>query len=277
MLLYGGTGLAEELLEDTWISTNGLQWDQVPSTTRFAGSAWSGHIVDSKSQVYKIGGERWNPAGVNSDVWMSSTGGMTWTRQVNTSRTSGLPKRAFPDVYVGSDDTLYTIGGLDGPGLADLWSSKDSGRNWAYVANLPFGSPPGRSSASLLIHKPPALGKEILTYFGGFSRGGEYPTTYHNDIWVSSTGGKTWTRLTDKAPWAERDNFNSEVTKDGLIVLAAGYNSREALNDGQSTAAARSSTPIAHATTPNHRVHVLSSLLFMLIECHSPCCCAQCG
>lgn len=38
--------------------------------------------------------------------------------------------------------------------------------------------------------------------------------------------------ITDKAPWAERDNFQGEITKDGLIVFTAGYNSREALNDG---------------------------------------------
>ena len=48
--------------------------------------------------------------------------------------------------------------------------------------------------------------------------------------------------MTEKAPWAERDNFQGEVTKDGLMVFTAGYNTREALNDGQHTHTARQLT-----------------------------------
>ena len=46
-------------------------------------------------------------------------------------------------------------------------------------------------------------------------------------------GGKSWTRLTAAAPWAERDNFNAEVTPEGYLVVTGGYNSRETLNDGR--------------------------------------------
>ena len=81
------------------------------------------------------------------------------------------------------------------------------------------------------MHKSPVLNKEIMFYFGGFSRGGTGPAAYHNDVWVSSDLGKSWRQITDRAPWVERDNFNAEITKDGLIVFAGGLNSREALND----------------------------------------------
>ena len=71
-----------------------------------------------------------------------------------------------------------------------------------------------------------------MYYFGGFSRGGNQPTPlYHNDVWVSSDLGRTWKEILHQAPWTERDNFNAEITKDGLIVFAGGINSREALND----------------------------------------------
>lgn len=43
--------------------------------------------------------------------------------------------------------------------------------------------------------------------------------------------GKSWAQITSRAPWVERDNLNGEVTVEGLIIVAAGFNSREALND----------------------------------------------
>jgi hypothetical protein len=55
-------------------------------------------------------------------------------------------------------------------------------------------------------------------------------------VWVSSSAGKSWTRLTAAAPFAERDNFNAEVTTEGYIVVTGGYNSRETLNDGRTNA-----------------------------------------
>lgn len=178
MVVYGGTGQGNELLTDTWISSNGVQWVQVPSTQTFTGSAWSGHIVDSKSQIYKIGGERWGtPNTVNNDVWMSTNAGVTWNKQPGTN----LPPRAFPDVYVDSSDVIYVVGGLNGDGLSDIWASSDSGRTWRSSGSLPVPSPPGRSSATLLIHKSPVLNKDIMTYFGGYSRGGSYGVTYHNE------------------------------------------------------------------------------------------------
>jgi len=51
------------------------------------------------------------------------------------------------------------------------------------------------------------------------------------DVWVSSDDGRRWSRLTANAPWTERDNFNAEITSDGLILISGGINTREALND----------------------------------------------
>ena len=237
MVLWGGTGPGEALLNDVFISSNGgLNWEQVPQTgAGFPGSAWSGHIIDSQSRIFKIGGERWgNPDNTgNGEVYMSINAGVSWTQQRNTTRTSGLPPRAFADTYVDASDNIYVAAGLQvgGPGLNDIWMSSDQGRNWKRQGGIPVGSPPGRSSASLLIQRSPVLQKDIMYYFGGFSRGGPQPALYHNDVWASSDLGRTWKQITDRAPWIERDNFNAEITKEGLIVFAGGFNSRGALND----------------------------------------------
>ena len=78
LVLYGGTGPNEALLNDVWLSSNGgLDWQQVTQTGEgFQGSAWSGHIIDSQNRIYKISGERWgNPNTGNGEVYMSTNAG----------------------------------------------------------------------------------------------------------------------------------------------------------------------------------------------------------
>jgi len=240
MVLWGGVGndgtSNDALLTDTWISSDRIKWTQI-STGGFAGSAFSGHAADSRNRLYKVGGERWggsDPAYVHGEVFMSVNGGQSWTKQTSSRP---LPKRAFADVYADSKDNLFAIGGLDGPGgsgLNDVWRSINQGKEWTLQGRIPFSQKGGRSSASLLISYSKILQKDILTYIGGFSRyqeNGNWVGQYHKDIWVSSNEGRQWTPLTTSAPWAERDNFNAEVTEDGILVIAGGYNNREALND----------------------------------------------
>jgi len=50
-------------------------------------------------------------------------------------------------------------------------------------------------------------------------------------IYGQANGGRSWALITSAAPWAERDNLNAEVTSEGILIVAAGFNSREALND----------------------------------------------
>jgi len=116
--------------------------------------------------------------------------------------------------------------------LNDCWMSSNQGKDWNRRGFLPFSVAGGRSSASLLIYKNPLLTptQEFMIYMGGMSRAGSR-VIYWNDIHVSSNGGIRWVRLTERAPWAERDNFNAEVTGDGVIVLSGGFNSRATYND----------------------------------------------
>lgn len=87
---------------------------------------------------------------------------------------------------------------------------------------MPFPAPPGRSSGGL-VHFPSRQNGniDVLTYMGGYGRP---PITYYNDIYISTNRGTSWQTITQNAPWFARDNFNLEVTKDGAIVVAAGFN-----------------------------------------------------
>jgi len=190
LVLYGGVGLnsvtgnPDALLTDTWVSIDGREW-QRQSSTGLVGSAFSGHSIDSKGRLYKVGGERWDvsPSYVHGEVFMSANNGATWTKQVPTIATKALPKRAFPDVYPDSLDRLYAVGGLDGPGgdgLNDVWMSSNQGRDWNRQGAIPFAQPGGRSSGALLIHKSKLLSqKDVLIYMGGYSRAGS-ASRFHN-------------------------------------------------------------------------------------------------
>ena len=93
MVMYGGTGPAEQLMNDVWLSSNGgLSWSMVPQTgTGFRGSAWSGHIVDGQSRIFKIGGERWtNPNTANGEVYMSTNAGQQTAHSISTISGSAI-------------------------------------------------------------------------------------------------------------------------------------------------------------------------------------------
>jgi hypothetical protein len=108
---------------------------------------------------------------------------------------------------------------------SDVWRSSDQGRNWYKLPNMPFPAPPGRSSGALL-HFPSKQqgGKDILTYMGGYGRFANFSgITYYNDIYISTDRGAKWLMITNAAPWTTRDNFNSEVTRDGVIIVNAGF------------------------------------------------------
>ena len=283
LVVFGGVGYNattndfNALLTDTFVSSNGATWAQV-SATGFAGAVGSAHCTDSKGRLYKVGGER--DGVVVNDVWMSANTGRTWTKQTPSSSSKVFVARAYADVYADSSDALFLVGGrlygFTAAGMNDVWMSINYGRDWTRQGTIPFGAAGGRFSASLLISYSKLLRKDVMTYIGGYSRlEGGGMDRYYNDVWVSQTSGKQWTRLTAASPFVEvqnsthqssnqsrihcatsanvlitlqrclavflsfrcvskkRDNFNAEVTKDGYLVVVGGYNSREALNDGQ--------------------------------------------
>ena len=46
-------------------------------------------------------------------------------------------------------------------------------------------------------------------------------------MWTSSDSGKTWQPLNIHAPWPQRDAFNGEITKDGVIVISSGLGDKD--------------------------------------------------
>lgn len=231
-VLWSGTGPENSYLDDTWVSTDAVTWAQVQtsSSANFEPAGWSGHIIDNAGRLFKIGGQRGDVR--TGDVWMSTDMGQRWTKQVSSGGRGRvpLPPREFPDVFVNSQDHIFVVGGLNGDGLDDVWRSTNQGKDWNRQGIIPFANPGGRSSAALLIHKNALLNQEMFWYIGGMSRA-DGRVRYYNDIWVSSNQGQRWMRLTERAPFQPRDNFNAEVTDDGIIVVSAGYNNIATYND----------------------------------------------
>ena len=46
-------------------------------------------------------------------------------------------------------------------------------------------------------------------------------------MWTSSDSGKTWQVLNIRSAWPQRDAFNGEITKDGVIVISSGLGDRD--------------------------------------------------
>lgn len=46
-------------------------------------------------------------------------------------------------------------------------------------------------------------------------------------MWTSSDSGKTWQPLNIHSPWPQRDAFNGEITKDGVIIISSGLGDKD--------------------------------------------------
>ena len=46
-------------------------------------------------------------------------------------------------------------------------------------------------------------------------------------VWTSSDSGTSWQALNIHSPWPQRDAFNGEITKDGVIVISSGLGDKD--------------------------------------------------
>ena len=234
-VLHGGQTnyQASTIYNDVFISSDkGATWEQIGGGTMrpsYTLTSFPAYTKDNNGRLYKVAGR--NQAGeLTNEVWRSVDGGVTWTSPQPSNAMNRFSPRAFADLMTNSINEIEIAAGLVGArdagiGLSDVWKSSDMGANWRHENSLPFGSPPGRSSASFLQFAAPALaGKSVLWYMGGYSRDEASSHGYHNDIYISTDYSRTWQQITDAAPWVGRGNFNAEITANGVIVLTSGYN-----------------------------------------------------
>ena len=187
---------------------------------------FGGMTMDAQSNLYRIGG-RTGPSTCTGETWISADG-KTWTNQAGGAEVT--PQRDETASVVDSLGRLYLMGGrtcVERTNLNDVWTSADRGRNWRrQTAAAPWSA---RVAAFGLLVKSSTVGADVILLYGG-----QADDAYKNDVWASTTQGRTWVSLPQVSgrSWAPRNFHNSELVKNGLIVLTAGRNSGQSyLND----------------------------------------------
>ena len=222
LIMQGNQNLHEN---DVWLSSDrGVTWQLIAGVSRngpsgvvaaaspFDGSSFSpdasfgGYAVDSTFSMFRIGGSV--DSGECTEAVFRSTDGKTWSNQITVRSRLFSPLRDETVAVADGTGRLYLMGGRrcpDKTSLNDVWMSSDKGQNWQLQTASAGWS--RRIAPFVLNVRSATLGSDSLVLFGGVDSTGD-----RNDIWVSTTQGKMWVRMTDQAPWPSRNNANAEVT-----------------------------------------------------------------
>jgi hypothetical protein len=218
------------------------QYERIPSWTNltmkapFAPRDGAGALTFA-GKMWLLGG--WNPydsvhfpTTTNSEVW-SSSDGTNWT--LVTSKAPWEERHSAG--YVVHNNRMWVVGGdcIQNHYQWDIWSSED-GVNWIKECDsVPWG---------------PRVLHCIVEYNGKiWVMGGQTipqhasaEQKYYNDVW-NSDDGRSWTRITEHAPWSERGMIIGSAILNGRMWIIGGgtYNTpadpeRRYYNDVWSTA-----------------------------------------
>ena len=195
---------------DVWSSADGKAWHCVQKDAPWKYSDL-GMTLAFGDAMWFMGGwtnGRLAGHGATNEVW-SSTDGAKWQ---SAGKAGWSPRLAAAVVefkgrmwMLGGSENYYF--GDDKSLKNDVWSSSD-GKVWTQETPAAGWSPRAYHQAVVL--------NDTLYVFGG----GNYVPKYHalNDVW-SSTDGKTWKQVTDKAGWSPRLWFSSAVYQGRMWVL----------------------------------------------------------
>ena len=229
ILMYGvgvWTSYSDEQRTDVWYSTSGgLRWGRVAESEQFSNLLSAITVQDSRGRQYRIQGANAPPPnnGANTDVYMSSNGGVSW------SLVGNLPgERFLGQAVVDSNDVIYvTMGQYSAGPLQDVWSSANQGRTWQRRAGNSRQVPPPRAVHGSVAGKF-RDGTDAIWVMYGWEKGSDITgigNVYRNDVWVSTSLGTAWVQLLAHAPWAARGDCQIEITKSGVIIIAGGISS----------------------------------------------------
>ena len=208
------------LKNDTWSSSDGINWTQQTANAAF--SARSTHQVisfnnGSGDKLWLVGG---NDGELKNDVW-SSSNGIIWTQQTEHAEFSARSGHQVVTFNDGSGDKLWLIAGSEGALTNDVWSSGD-GTNWArQTTDAAFSA--RRSHQAVSFNN--GSGNKLWLIGGDNGK-------KSNDVWSSSDGIK-WTQETANAEFSERKNHQVVRFNDGngdKLWLIGGKNG-ESKND----------------------------------------------
>ena len=201
---------------DVWNSADGKTWTQVTPRSPWKHSDFPMGMA-FQDQIFLMGGwhnGRLPDASASNHVW-ATPDGKEW--QQVTPAAGWTPRMASAcAVFKGK---MWILGGTekyyfgDNTNLKnDVWSSED-GKTWTCETEHAGWSPRAYHQAVVMNDKLYVMG------------GGNYLPEYQvkNDVWCSEDG-KTWTQLTEAAPWPPRIWSSSAVYRDHLWVIGGWSN-----------------------------------------------------
>jgi hypothetical protein len=173
-------------------------------------SARYGHetVVLPDGTIVLLGGWQGSPGVLKNDIWLSFDKGVTWGLLKEHAEWS--PRYEHKCIVL-SDGKIILLGGYASPSVTDVWQSSDYGSTWTCLTNsAPFGV---RNNVPALVK----LSNNDLLLLGGSS------TNYgDNDIWKSTDGGTSWTRIVEHAEWSGRGAHTVNLLPNGDLLLIAG-------------------------------------------------------
>ncbi|MFX0093854.1 MAG: Kelch repeat-containing protein [Candidatus Hodarchaeota archaeon] len=210
VILFGGYGAADRLLNDTWAYdyTSNSWTELLPPSSPIARY---GHtmIYDAVNQkVILFGGNTWN-AGYQHDTWAYDYTTNTWIELTPTIKPDVRYWHAM--TYDSSNQKAILFGGyrLINSELIfynDTWTYDYTTNEWNQTA--PTSQPPARNVHSLVYDSV----NEKVILFGGHNQ-----TVPLGDTWAYDVSSNTWERMDSSA--ASADFFTIEVLLLGLGVL----------------------------------------------------------
>lgn len=216
MWIFGGWFSSQEAPpRDVWRSDNGKNWELVTQNAPWKHSDFP-MAVTFRDRMWLMGGwynGRMPGHEAGNEVW-SSQDGVNWqleTKAAWSPRLAGAVVEFRNKLWLFGGTENYYFG--DEKSLKnDIWVS-DDGKKWELVTESAEWPPRA-------YHQVVVFNKKLYLMAGG-----NYTPEYRafNDVWVSDDG-KTWTKLTGKAPWHERLWFTSTVYRDRLWVLGGWSN-----------------------------------------------------
>ena len=197
--------------DDVWTSTNGLKWTNAAenSAAPFDNERYyAGAIATSKGELILQGGTFNNFQQYKGDVWSSLNGGRTWKVQTEMAefgtRGIGVLLQSQHNDRLAGKDILYLIGGQN--------EKDNNNEGQPHLSHRVFCFLPSAASTTRCTptHSFFLLCLDFLL-----------------TVWTSSDSGKTWQVLNIHSPWPQRDAFNGEITKDGVIVISSGLGDKD--------------------------------------------------
>ena len=232
-------------------SDNALNWTTVG--VPFHGRAYTFATADPLGNIYVMGGQGRTDDHTGAtgtylnDVWMSSSQGVTW--QLQTAAAAWDIRDSLMGVSFYSTQLQKVVivhsGGHDDTTLNfrpnEVWGSSDQGVTWTLFPRAPYV---GRNHASMQLASNGVMvvvaGKtDVVTPLAG---GGTDTNTGFNDIWVSVTGGTSWSLCTAMANFRPRQDLAATIDSAGYLYVSSGI---DGLLPGSTTIADLWKSPIS--------------------------------